>query len=454
MIWLIKNRLVMYVLNKYIVTIILYFILFSCFSQKKQINKNPIQHGYNITIKTKNITNQTLQLSLEYGKKKIVIDSIVVKNTNQKIVFKETKKIVGAIYRLGLKSNPTSYIELAIDNGCKLTTTISGTNTSSWIIDSNDLNKDFLNYQRSSKTDRPVLRNELLKKYLNSVLKVYLWAENKIDAPKSVDHNQQDMFYTSFFEEVQPSDKRLAFLPNITKLLYKFVTAKQLTNENYIKHIDKLLKGLDCKTQNFSIFIKYLAANLSFFESNNLEAAYAHLYEKYIKVNTCKIFSVAEMNKFSNEYDTNKKVPLFSIFPELSFVTKNDEITVIKEIYTNNDFTFLTFFSPTCQHCINKMPEIRKFMTNLKEKFPYKKTQWVTILNDVDETKWLEFLEKIKLESAAINLKSNDPTKAYQHLLNAYSNPSYFLLDKQGKVMLKSFNKDTIKELIINKIGK
>lgn len=87
-------------------------------------------------------------------------------------------------------------------------------------------------------------------------------------------------------------------------------------------------------------------------------------------------------------------------------------------------------------------------MTNLKEKFPNKKTQWVTILNDIDETKWLEFLEKNQLESAAINLKSIDPSKTYQYQLNVYSNPSYFLLDKEGKVMLKSFNNKAILEII------
>lgn len=435
-----------------IYTALSFFIISIAIAQKKPLPKAQATQntGYELTINAENCANEVLQLSLVYGtaKKKMVTDSVMIKSNNQKIVFKQSKKILGAIYRLGLKSNPTNYIELAIDNGSKLTATISGTNTSSWIIDSNDLNKDFLNYQRSSKTELPFLRNELLKKYPNSVLKVYFWAENKIDAPKSADQNQQDIFYTTFFDDVQPSDKRLAFLPNINKLLYKFVTAKPVTNENYIKHIDKLLKGLDCKTQNYSIFIKYLAANLSFFESNNLEATYAHLYEKYINNNTCKIFSVADMNKFSNEYETNKKAPLFSTLPELSFVTKDSITTAIKEIYTNNDYTFLTFFSPTCQHCIDKMPEIRKFMTNLKEKFPNKKTQWVTILNDIDETKWLEFLEKNQLESAAINLKSIDLTKAYQHQLNAYSNPTYFLLDKEGKVVLKSFNNKAILEII------
>ena len=191
-----------------------------------------------------------------------------------------------------------------------------------------------------------------------------------------------------------------------------------------------------------------LVANIAFFESNNLEETYNHLYEKYIKDNTCKAFSDTDMNKYSNEFESNKKVPLLSIFPELTFSTKDSITTTIQEIYAKNDFTLLTFFSPTCQHCIDKMPEIKKFMDNLKEKYPAKNTQWVTILNDREENKWMEFLEKNQLEQSAINLKSLDQNRAYQYSLNAYSNPSYFLLNKEGKILLKSFNNKAILEII------
>jgi thiol-disulfide isomerase/thioredoxin len=436
--------------------IVLLFVFVTAVAQKKTANKSANNNagGYEVVINTENISNETLQLSFVYGtnKKSFVADSIVIKNTNQKVVFKESKKIVGAIYRLGLKSAPNNYIELALDNGSKVNITLSDKNPQKWTLDKDEINNDFLAYQRQvnrmPKPDLIALRNELIKKYPKSVLQVYLWSENKIDTPKSLDDKEQELFYTTFFDVVQPSEKRLAFLPNINKLLYKFVTAKPVTNENYKKHVDKLLQGLDCKTQNFTIFTKYFVANMAFFESNNLEEAYNHLYEKYIKENTCKTFSDADMNKYTNEFETNKKVPLFSIFPEVSFATKDSIPTTIQGIYSKNDFTLLTFFSPNCQHCIDKMPEIKKFMDNVKEKYPTKNTQWVTILNDRDENKWVEFLEKNQLEESAINLKSVDPNRTYQHVLNAYSNPCYFLLDQQGKVVLKSFNNKTIMGLI------
>lgn len=423
------------------------------YSQKKTNVKPIAKQGYEITIQTQNLVNETVQLSFVYGinKKAYVVDSIKIKTNIQKIVFKETKKIVGAIYKLALKSN-LNFIELAIDNGNSLELKATGTNTQNWEILSNTLNKDFLDYQRKSsllsKPEQAESRNQLQKKYPNSMLYLYFWAENKTQSPKITDSNEQQVAYDTFFDTVNSTDKRLAFLPNINKLLYKLVTILPLSNENYIKHIDKLLKGLDCKTQNYTIFTKYISANLAFFESNNLEIAYNHLYENYIKDNPCKTFSDTDMNKFTNEYDTNKKAPLNSVFPELSFAKRDSSLVKIQEIYSQNEYTLVTFFSPTCQHCIDKMPEIKKFMVNIKGTNPNKKTAWVTILNDKEEDKWLPFIEKNQLETIAINLKSLDPNRAYQQVLNAYSNPCYFLLNKEGKVVLKSFNNKAILEII------
>jgi thiol-disulfide isomerase/thioredoxin len=444
--------------NKVKIYNLLFLLVILCyfgksFSQKKTNVKPIAKQGYEITIQTQNLVNETVQLSFVFGtnKKNYVVDSIKIKTNIQKVVFKEPKKIVGAIYKLTLKSNP-NFIELAIDNGNSLELKATGTNTQNWEILSNTLNKDFLDYQRKSsllsKPEQTENRNQLQKKYPNTMLYIYFWAENKTQSPKITDANEQQVAYDSFFDTVNSNDKRLAFLPNINKLLYKLVTILPLTNENYIKHIDKLLKGLDCKTQNYTIFTKYISANLAFFESNNLEIAYNHLYEKYIKDNTCKAFSDMDMNKFTNEYDTNKKVPLNSIFPELSFAKKDSTAVKIQDIYSQNEYTLVTFFSPTCQHCIDKIPEIKKFMVNIKEKYPNKKTEWVTILNDKEEDKWLPFIEKNQLETVAINLKSLDPNRAYQQVLNAYSNPCYFLLDKEGKVVLKSFNNKEILEII------
>ena len=444
--------------NNFKIYNLLFILVILCYygnsySQKKTNIKPIAKQGYEISIQTQNLVNETVQLSFVFGtnKKNYVVDSVKITNNIQKVVFKEPKKIVGAIYKLALKSNP-NFIELAIDNGNSLQLKASGTNIQNWEILSNALNKDFLDYQRKtnllSKPEQAESRNQLQKKYPNTMLYIYFWAENKTQSPKITDANEQQVAYDSFFDTVNSNDKRLAFLPNINKLLYKLVTILPLTNENYIKHIDKLLKGLDCKTQNYSIFTKYISANLAFFESTNLEIAYNHLYENYIKDNTCKSFSDTDMNKFTNEYDTNKKVPLNSIFPELSFAKKDSTAVKIQDIYSQNEYTLVTFFSPTCQHCIDKIPEIKKFMVNIKEKDPNKKTEWVTILNDKEEDKWLPFIEKNQLETAAINLKSLDPNRAYQQVLNAYSNPCYFLLDREGKVILKSFNNKAILEIM------
>ena len=47
-----------------------------------------------------------------------------------------------------------------------------------------------------------------------------------------------------------------------------------------------------------------------------------------------------------------------------------------------------------------------------------------------------------------LNLKSVDPKKAYQEDFNSYSNPKFFLIDKNGKILLKSLNAIAIEGII------
>ena len=52
--------------------VVLFFVISSCFAQKKQSNQSATLQGYEITIYTQNISKKTLKLSLQYGAAKKV----------------------------------------------------------------------------------------------------------------------------------------------------------------------------------------------------------------------------------------------------------------------------------------------------------------------------------------------------------------------------------------------
>lgn len=420
-------------------------------AQKKQA---PQPNGYVISIATKNIQNEKLLLYMQYGtsKKQIVTDSTVIKTNDQKIEFKEDKKIIGAIYffKLASQSNP---IELAIDNGARFSITINDKNIDNLQVNNSDLNKDFINFQRQNRAtsveEKTAARTLLMQKYPTSVLHLYLAIENKIVAPIPTTDVEKIGYRDTYFNFMKRDDKRVYLLPNINKFLYRFIQILPITNENYIANIEVALKGLDCNAKSYAVLAKYFLSNLTFFESKNLELAYNHLYTNYVKDNPCKSFTNSDLNSYSNRFDTNQKVPMGATIPDAEFITKDSVAYSLSKIYTENDYTFIAFYSPSCPHCEEKMPQVAAYFNTATKRLPNKKIQLVAILNDVIEEKWQSFIIAKNLTNV-LNLKSTDATRKYQQDLNAFSNPSYYLVDKTGTVLLKSFNTQALNELMQN----
>lgn len=429
------------------------FTLINMFFGNAQKKQTLLLNGYQISITAKNLQNEKFLLYMQYGtaKKQIVTDSVVIKSNDQKVVFKEEKKIIGAVYffKLASQQNP---IELAIDNGSKFSILVNDKSFDNLQVEGSELNKDFINYQRQNKTTsidvKIAARTTLMQKYPSSILNLYFAIENKIVAPIPTTDIEKIGYRDTFFNFMKRDDKRLYLLPNINKFLYRYIQILPVTNENYIANIDVALKGVDCNSKSYPVFVKYFLSNLTFFESKNLEKAYNYLYTNYVKDNPCKSFTNSDMNTYSNRFDTNQKVPMGATIPDAEFITKDSVAYSLSKIYTENDYTFIAFYSPSCHHCEEKMPQVANYFNTALTRIPNKKIQLVAIINDPIEEKWQSFIEAKNL-SKALNLKSIDAARKYQQDLNAFSNPSYYLVDKSGTVLLKSFNTQALNEIML-----
>jgi thiol-disulfide isomerase/thioredoxin len=439
-------------LFKQIILITLLSFGLTASAQKQKVKTIGSKDGFEISIHTTNLKDKKLQLYLITGvtKKQFITDSISIKENSKIVVFKQPKKIIGAIYYLKF-SNQKNGVGIAVDNGANMDLYLNSDTIEEITCSNNAINKDFIEYQQLDKSATPEQktnsRNVLLSRYPNSILQLYLAAENKITEKAPTLLEEKTQYRNSYFTFLDRADKRILFLPNTTKLLYKYVTLLPITAENYIDNIDTLLKGLDCKSKSFGVFSNYFISNLAFFETNQLEKAYNHLYKNYIDKNPCDIFSAADYNSYSNKYATNIKVPIGTKCPDFELVSKDTIAYKLSEIYPKNDFTFIVFYSPSCIHCQEKMPVVSASFKTLKNKYPTKNIQLIGVINDADESNWSPFIIEKKLEDW-LNLKSIDSKRKYQEDFNAYSNPSYFLINKSGDVILKTFNIKAIEELV------
>lgn len=429
------------------------------FSQKKQTLKTTPsvilpKDGFAVTIDTKNLEKEKLVLYFLFGpkKQKVIVDSTIVSKNDEVVTLKNTKKVLGAIYNIKF-SNSDKFIELALDNGTEVGLTLNYKNIDSVKCVKNNLNIDFLNYQRTKTTNKlnnAEARKKLIKKYPTSILALYFEAENLcIEKPKDSETKTLLAFKNNYFSKVKLSDKRLFLLPNLFKLYYNFVNIYPVNSDNYNKCIDYLLNGLDCKSNIFKVTVKWLVSNLQFYEAKNMDNSFIYLYTKYIDNDKCKTFDDFEMNEFRNKYQGILKLPYKTVAPDFTFETTKGEPFSIAENFVKNDFTFLIFYSPSCSHCEENVPKNKLVLENLKIKYPNKTFQFVSILNDTDESKWDTFIKKAGLDNW-INLKTTKSDLSYQEKYNAFSNPNYLMLNKKGEVILKTFNLKAIEDLIKN----
>jgi len=434
-------------ITKYLLLLALLFSANS-FSQKPKIEAN----GYTITINTKNLQKEKLILFLKYGtnNQMVVSDSLTIKSNDQKVVFKKKSKLIDAIYFLKFASQKNE-IQLAIDNNSTISLSIDKNNIETILCNQNSINKDFIEFQTTSKaldnTQKVLAREKLVSKYPNSILNLYFKIENKLVTKIPEVIEERIKAQNTFFNFIDKNDKRIYFLPNINQLLYVFTIQTAINDENYIKNIDLILKKMDCNSKNYAVYTRWFLANLNYFESKNLDLAFNHLFKNYIESNQCKTFTDSEIATFRNKYQTNKLFPYNKKAPEITLIDKDAKEYILSNIYQNFDYTFVAFFSPTCHHCQQTMPFANSTFESLKNKYPNKKIQLITVLNDSDESKWQSFIVERKI-SNWLNLKSNDPKRAYQNEFNAYSNPNFFLINKKGTVVLKSFNPMAIEELV------
>jgi thiol-disulfide isomerase/thioredoxin len=448
--------------NQKLQTIIFLLLLFNnSFSQKKNVITSASQeNGYTINIATQNLAKEKMMLYFTYGpqQQQVIVDTLTIKSNSQKVTFKMEKKAIGTIYKLKLASD-SKLIELAIDNNTRLNLELDNRNIETIKCTSSNENKDFLSYQTQAKTldndKKNALRNSIITKYPNSILEFYLKIENKIaqNQPESI--IEKTKYRNSFFNFMDKNDKRIYLLPNIYNLLYSYATVLPVNNENYTQNIDLLLSGIDCKSTTYPVYTKWILSNMNYFESKNLEKTYNYFYKKYIENIKCDILSPAEKSAEKNKVITSEKLPNFSNIPDFTMVDASSKEYQLSNIYTQNELTYVIFFSPTCNHCKETMPIAQNFLGQLKNFYKTHSIQVVTVLNDDDELAlWSKFITDYKIENW-INLKSTDQKKKYQDDFNAHGNPDFFLIDSSGKILLKSFNPyalaDIFKEKFIKK---
>lgn len=413
------------------------------FSQQKVIVK-PVakKGGYQINIKTQNLAGKTIKLSIYNGNYKQVfrIDSVAIKKNDETVVFKQNKNIISLIYQIAITGKPNK-TDVLVENGSNLSFSLNDDNVEN-IITENPLNKSFIAYQKMpvSPEKNTFLDNLQKKNPTNNALKyfsLFEFRKTKRKAPSQDD----DSFRNELSEGIDFNNKVISILPNSYSFLYTFFNSTNIDNKIYKTGIDKLLKNQDCNNNNFKFYVTWIFKNLELNQTKNLNEIPEYVINKYVNNKTCyeknKTWYDATVKK-SREFT---KFTVGSLLPDFEMEKMDGSLFTLKD-FNKEKVNVILFYDPNCDHCKKEVPVVTKDLKELEQK-TNQKIGKIAILNTDLKADWKDFIDKNGLQDWQ-NITYKDKDSTTKEALDAFTNPKYFIIDKDGKILLKIYSRSMI----------
>jgi hypothetical protein len=395
---------------------------------------------------------------------------------------KNSKSIVGGIYFLYFPKSKQK-IYLTIENNDKINLSISDSNYLKSVRSNSLKNDSFFAYQRleysftkidssydvlikqgkkfnlAQKAAYFELKNKQLIDARNAIMKtlkpesaLYLYFDvlNKLDV--SVPNKKKFEERHKFLRSIDINAPKLLFTPVIKQVITEYLSYYPLQADSIIKGVDTIMKKMDCKGKSYPYIFDQLSKILKNREIQNNTTAYTYFINKYVKESKCKFLDVKTEKIILEELDKLKA--LASQDTSLNIILKDSAGVEqnLHEFAKLHDLTLITFFDPTCEHCKVELPKMDSTIKSLEIKFVQNIGKF-TICNDMGTQPeiWKAFIKEHKLDYNYVHVSlgtNNEIRKAY----DAYTNPLFYLINKEGKFVSKKLSVNTLSKIVVNYI--
>ncbi len=275
-------------------------------------------------------------------------------------------------------------------------------------------------------------------KYINSFINASARKNNPelLTSAKQYMSNMKNMF----FDNIDFSDKALvnsSFLINKTLefIFYINYSDDKNTQQNlYKESIEKVLSNI--KDINYKKdIIEFLI--LQFEASKNLEII-DYLFENYYN----KLPITVQDANFKEEKLSLLAAEVGRIAPDFSW--KENGKTLKLSTLNDAETYVMVFWSTSCPHCLREIPKLHTYMKDKKD------IKVIGFALEKDAFAWESYI-KTNLSGwhnvLGLNKWKNKTARTYQ----VFSTPSYFILDKNKKIIAKPHEIKDVKEFLENK---
>ena len=389
------------------------------------------------------------------------------------------KPIIGGIYFLYFPKSKQK-VFFSLENLDSIKVEIRGANYLDSIKFSNKVNQQFVEYQLlekklsnydtnyaaelakgkkfnlaqkaaffQPKTSQLVSYRTTLLKNLKQVnaLFVHINTLNILDS--SVPSRKNYIGRNELIKRIDFKNPKLLFTPNIKNVLNEYYSYYPLQADSLNKGLDTVMNKVDGKS-NMSMYITdYFIKLLHNREIVNNTEAYTYYLEKYILNQKYKISDIKQLDQLKTELANLKSLQLQDTCVNMILKDTAGQVQNLQEFASQNKFTLIIFYDPTCEHCKVELPKMDSTINLLENTYNIKVGRYA-VCNEpsLPASIWKDFIVKYNLNKNYINVNlanNMDLRKSY----DAFTKPIFYLVNNKGILLGKKLSPQTVRNLIL-----
>ena len=252
-------------------------------------------------------------------------------------------------------------------------------------------------------------------------------------------------FKSHFWNDFDFADERFVRTPILQQKIERYI--KELTVQNpdsLIKEADflvnKAIAGKNSEVKYYTIY--YITKEYEQPKVMGTDGLFVHMFEKYYKTGIMTVSDSSTLKSIGERVATLKPnlIGKVLVSPVISDTLKRPiNFSAIKA-----DYTVVFFYSPTCGHCRESAPKVKKFVDTYKGKG----IELVAIAIDQSPEEWKKFIREFKLKNA-INGYDFTYRTDYRHQYDVWTTPTIYVLDKSKKIIARKLPVEQMEDFIL-----
>lgn len=433
---------------------------------------------YQVNLTLSNIKDSLAYFRLCTFDEKLFIPKDTSRIKKNVVKFASTTSIFGGIYYVSLPAS-NKKIQLCIENKDMINLKLDGSLPLDSIYCSDPENKVFIKYQALESKYQYIdsQYNDLLKKgnaslkfkeslykpkkdtlsafrkqalrtlKTGSVLHKHFTWLNTLDefSPNRQEYAQREKFLRQF----PLQDAQLYFSPLLKPIIYEYLSSYPLQADSTLKGIEAVMKRLDCKDKaypnTFNYFTNVLQNNTI---KNNIEG-YMDFIETYLINNKCSFLPKNREAEYLTKYKQFKQIAGTDSITNISLKDTAGIKQDLGDVVAKHDYTIISFFDPSCEHCKVQMPELDLTVKSVLNQTNLSLSIYaICNTNFSMEKDWKTFITEHALSENFVHvILGDDDSPRVQYA--AYGNPMFFLVDQNKKILLKKTTVSAIKKFLL-----